>query len=192
MPILGESRREQVFESANAAGCRRSGEIDSGTALNQPVHCNEFSVRERRQHRRIGIRTIRTKQGNQGKHFALLSWDLSRADKPQGFVHTRSIFFGPGIKKDSGNLDDIVRHRIVADRVFRDELQQRWIAEIFSFGKEHMLMHESRVVAQMRLQTNGIPGVNELHSLEKCRVFDSLVEWRTFRLESAWRRAKLP
>src|ERR1700686_4533853 len=63
----------------------------------------------------------------------------------------------------------------MANRILRHKFQQGWIPKVVPTFENDMLMHQIRMLFQMRAQTSCVPCIEEFHGPAKCCIFNSLL-----------------
>ncbi len=63
----------------------------------------------------------------------------------------------------------------MANRILRDKFQKRWIPKVVSTFENDVLVHEFRVLLQVRTQTSDVARIEQVHSTAKCCIFNSLL-----------------
>jgi len=63
----------------------------------------------------------------------------------------------------------------MANRILSDELQQRWIPKVVPAFEKDVLMHQIRLLIQVRAQTRYVPCIDEFHRVAKRCVFNALM-----------------
>jgi len=74
----------------------------------------------------------------------------------------------------------------MANWILSDEFQQRWIPKVVSSLEDDMLVHEMRVLMQVRTQASDIACIDEVYRAPKCCVFNPLFVWQIQSIGERW------
>jgi hypothetical protein len=107
MAILLVASAMQVAEFVHPTKRCRDRRIQSSAAPDQRVHCFMFPVARRATQGAVWVRSVITKQINQGDLHVAFSRHPSSGDQSQSFVRCGSLH--ARVEDDTGYLYDIVR-----------------------------------------------------------------------------------
>ena len=173
MAILTAGARKQPTSILDAPQRRCHRQIDSSAAPDQSVHCLELAVQGRRLCSAVGIRAVIAQQIDQRKLRATFARHTSSRNEHQRLV-PRGLARA-SIENDLGDLNDVRRQSAMANRILRDEFQQRWIPKVVPALENDVLMHKIRMLIQVRAQTSYVTCIEEFHGTTKCCIFNPLL-----------------
>src|SRR5580658_8693771 len=137
----------------------------------------KFSVAEGREKRIVCVGSAVAEQLDERNLCATLTRDASRTNQPECIVQRGLVRFGiqAGVENHLGYGDDVFRHAAAADRVFRDEFEQRRIAEVVATLEDNSLTRQLRVQPEVSMQASLIASVHEVDRAPENGVLNALV-----------------
>ncbi|MGA2538025.1 MAG: hypothetical protein ABSF53_18580 [Terracidiphilus sp.] len=121
----------------------------------------------------IGIGSTGAEQLDERNLRAAFPRDAPRTNQPECFVQRRLVH--TVVKNDFGDSDDVLRHAAAADGIFRDEFEQRGIAEVVAALEANPLPRQLRVQPQVGAQSGLVAGVHQIDGAAEKGILDALM-----------------
>ena len=171
--VLAAARWKEPAYLLHPSQGSRHDQIDTGTTPEECLHCIELSVHCRCSCRAAGVGSVVAKKIDQWDLDTTLAGYVAAGDQLQRLIECG--LGEPSLEDDLGYGNNVRGETAAARWVFRDKLEQRWIAKVVATFEGNPTPNQTGMVTQVGAQPLDISGVEKVDRPPECRVRNSLL-----------------
>ena len=173
MAVVTTRRRKEPMEVVDAPQSGRNRQIDPRLSLDQSLHRVHLAVQGCCVESAVGIRSTITEEIDQWKLQVAFARHTAGGDEHECFVQFGRL--RASLENHLSDINNVRGELAVTNRIFGDELQQRWIIEVVPAFERDVLMHQLGMPLQISAQSCHVPGIDKIHGASKNGVFNSFM-----------------